>query len=269
MGIEVLVAAMNKKDTSLYQIMNIDVDMIIANQSDYNAYEEVNINGKSIKMITTNDRGVGKNRNKAIHFSSKDILVFSDEDLVYHDNVFSQIEKAYKELSDADAILFQVNTNRKDLSAQVQKCRRVNRFNYARYGAVRLSVKRNTILRFNCKFNELFGGGCIYSAGEDNNFIHDLIKNKAIIYTYPLLIASESDRQSTWFTGYNEKYFYDSGALMSAIYGKWKYIMSFVFLLKRNHNKDLSFKQKLKFYFIGAKNYKNLISYEEWVCSKK
>ena len=37
------------------------------------------------------------------------------------------------------------------------------------------------------------------------------------LYTYPAVIASVKQEESTWFHGYDEKYLYDKGALFTSI----------------------------------------------------
>lgn len=262
MELELLIVAMNQHDLSLCDDMNVKTNCIIASQC--HEYKYISDKDKKAILICSDDIGVGKNRNKALYFSSKDILLFGDEDLVYIDDLENKVLEAYKALPNADAIIFQIESPGKDITAKIKEIRRVRWFNYAKYGAARLSIKKSSIQKYNIKFNELFGGGCKYGSGEDNIFIHDLLKKGAKIYTYPLLIAYEKENKSSWFKGYDEKYFYDNGALMASLYNKRKYIMSIIFLIKRNHSKNLSFFRKLFLYFNGAKNYDELLDYNEW-----
>ena len=56
----------------------------------------------------------------------------------------------------------------------------------------------------------------IYSSGEDTLFLKDCICNGLKVYSTNTVLGRCSKRDtSTWFTGCNEKYFYDSGALMN------------------------------------------------------
>ena len=85
MNLETLVATMHQTDFSLVDKMNIQSDVVFANQCDRNGIEVVNKDGITAKMISTDTRGVGLNRNIALLMSSADILLFSDDDFTYND----------------------------------------------------------------------------------------------------------------------------------------------------------------------------------------
>ncbi|MDP4117859.1 MAG: hypothetical protein Q8873_01560 [Bacillota bacterium] len=63
----------------------------------------------------------------------------------------------------------------------------------------------------------MFGGGAIYSSGEDTLFICDLLKKRLKVYVYSATIVAVQQGQSTWFSGYSNKYLFDEGALYRAI----------------------------------------------------
>ena len=46
-----------------------------------------------------------------------------------------------------------------------------------------------------------------------------------------MAIGHERERESTWFTGYNEKFFYDRGVLYRYLYGALARAMALRFLL--------------------------------------
>ena len=56
------------------------------------------------------------------------------------------------------------------------------------------------------------------SCGEDTLFLKELIEKGLKLYKSPIRIASVDMSDSTWFKGYNEKYFKDKGALIEAAY---------------------------------------------------
>ncbi len=53
----------------------------------------------------------------------------------------------------------------------------------------------------------------MYSWGEDTLFLKELIEKGLKLYKSPIRIASVDMSDSTWFKGYNEKYFKDKGHL--------------------------------------------------------
>lgn len=53
----------------------------------------------------------------------------------------------------------------------------------------------------------MFGSGSEYSCGEDTIFMKELMDKGFRIYKSPLKIAKIDMSGSTWFSGYNEKFF--------------------------------------------------------------
>ena len=64
--VQVLVAAMNQHDYSLLDKMNIQSDVIVANQSDFNRVDVFDYKGNQAIYLNFEERGVGLNRNNAL-----------------------------------------------------------------------------------------------------------------------------------------------------------------------------------------------------------
>jgi len=78
----------------------------------------------------------------------------------------------------------------------------------------------------------LFGGGAKYSNGEDSLFLKEFMDKGYRVYTAPVTIGREQRKgESSWFAGYNEKFFYDRGVLYRALYGVLAKPMAIRFLL--------------------------------------
>ena len=105
--VQVLVACMHQKDDSLYKEMNLQTDVILANQCDefsYSTYKQDD--GNMVELISTADRGVGKNRNKALMNACGEYLLCSDQDMIYVDGYDKIIENAFESCPKADIIVF-------------------------------------------------------------------------------------------------------------------------------------------------------------------
>lgn len=266
--IEVLVATMNQKDFSLFHEMKIQTDCIIANQTSNKSIETKMIDDHKLTKFNYNDSGIAQNRNKALLLSEGEILLMSDDDLVYYEDYADSIKKAYNEYPFADAIIFDINLKYGQPIKLNNDVIKVNKLNYARYGAAALSVKKESLKKSNIKFHECFGCS-VYGSGEDTIFIHDLLKEKLNIIKYPCVIADEISKESTWFSGYNDKYFFDKGALMSAIYPKSKYFMALVFSIKHGWSRSTNKLKVIKLYLAGARCYDDMINYDTYVKGKK
>ena len=97
----------------------------------------------------------------------------------------------------------------------------------------------------NLTFSLLFGGGAKYSNGEDSLFLRDCLKAGLKLYATDVVIGKEEAGESTWFFGYNQKFFYDRGVLYHYLYGKMAKIWGLRFLLKNKSVmcKEIPFKQ--------------------------
>lgn len=235
MIVQVLVATMNqsKGDYSLLDRMNIQTDAIICNQCSRNEFEAFTWHGHNIRWLSFTEKGVGLNRNNALMRATGDVILFADDDMVYVDGYESIITEAFENNPNADAFIFNIETIGNSMGRkQNSKVRRLHFYNSLNYGTARISALSDSIRRENISFHMCFGGGTMYSCGEDTLFIVDMLKKGLKIYSCPIKLAEVDQRQSTWFTGYNEKYLFDKGALFAAISKKWNSLLCFQDLLR-------------------------------------
>ncbi len=264
--VEVLCATMHQTDFSKIEQMNIQSDVVYANQSDKTAYDETSFGEYTAKMVTTDTRGVGINRNLSLLYSSGEYVLISDDDMKYVDGYPELVEKAFAENPNADGIVFNIVTIGEDLGRrQNVKSKRVRWYNALNYGAARLAVKQTALKREGIMFNTNFGGGTKYSAGEDTLFVCDMLKKGLKLYTYPVAIAAVDQTTSTWFKGYNEKYYYDKGALFSAISKRWAkpLCLQEVIRHRQYEQNGMTLLQTYKIMTQGIKGYKSLEPYSE------
>lgn len=267
MTLEVLVATISQDDFSLVKSMNISSNVIFANQNNMNKYEEYEFKGYKAKLISTSTKGVGKNRNIAILYSSADILLFADDDVCYNDGYKEAVIKAFEKWPKADAIAFglDLTKNNKIVSKRRNKNGRVYLWNSLRFGTCVLAIRRTSLQKYNIKFSELYGGGSIYSSGEDSLFIVDLLRKGGKLYASEYVLGTCSTDESTWFTGYHEKFFYDKGAWIACAFPKCKNFLKYYFLLRFSKLTTISWKRRLKLLNQGMYGFNRSISYSEWM----
>lgn len=262
--IEVLVATMHQTNLSKFKEMNIQSDVFFANQTDRNEYAEKYIDNKRVRMISTNERGVGKNRNLALLFSKGEICLLGDEDIVYVDDYEQIVQAAFESLPTADIIVFNIETlGKKVKRRQNTKIKRVREHNFLNYGAVRIVFRRESVVRNNIWFSLRFGGGAIYGAGEDSLFLRDSLRKGLRVYTYPVKIAYVKQETSSWFNGYNKKYLFDKGAFLAAAFPLLKYLIAIYYSNRYRYETEYSFKEILKYLIEGMRAFKKGIGYEE------
>ncbi len=255
MTLQLLVAAMGKDALELAKEMNIGSDAIIVSQGEEYSYQEVDYKGKTIKYFSMAERGVGLSRNHALLRADHDISVFADEDIVYTDDYAEQICKAFEDHPEADMLMFNVEASQGRETYHIEKFGRVRSYNCARYSTYSVAVKTEKIHKRNITFSLLFGGGAKYSNGEDSLFISECIRKGMKVYKVPVLIGREQEGESTWFSGYNRKFFFDRGVLYHYLYGGLKTLMSLRFLLahKAKMCNEIPWKEAFKIMREGIK----------------
>ena len=246
---QVIVATTRQKDLELYSKMHVQSNMVIANQYDKAEIKRDNFDGNRVVMITTDTVGVGKNRNIAMLYATDDIILFADDDVIYRDGYSDTVHNAFLELPDADVIIFRMDfmKNEKIYDIDRHVTRRVHMWNGLSFGTYQIAVRRRALLRENIHFTHLFGGGCLYSAGEDSLFLIDCFRRKMRVYTYGKIIGTNVRESSSWFCGFNEKFFYDRGALIMCAFPKVRYLIMFYYVYIYRKKSQLSIKDKIKY----------------------
>lgn len=263
MKLEVLVATMGQSDCSLAEKMNIGSHAVIANQCGRWGYEE-NASG-TVRMLSTDTVGVGVNRNLALQLSKADILLFADDDVSYYDGALSGVINAFQELPDADVIFFGIDMTRNGevFDKRRNQKKRLHIWNSLRYGAARMAVRREAVLKNRLAFSTLFGGGCRYCSGEDTIFIADSIRAGLHVYSHDLVLGTCAKDSSTWFAGFDEKFFFDKGAMLACAFPKTKHLIKWYFMRRFLKKQGVSAKMVIKNINKGIRAFPKLQSYEE------
>lgn len=263
--LQLLVAIMNLTDIiGLCDKMHIASDALIINQSDCVKYECLFYHGYKIECYTFAERGLSRSRNNALLRCTGEILCIADDDMVYTDTYREDIINEFQKHPEADALVFNVTALNDERSGKpIEKYARVGKRESREYGSVHIAIRKRALIGKNVYFNTLFGSGATYSCGEDTLFLKELIEKDLKLYKTPIRIASVDMSDSTWFKGYNEKYFKDKGALIEAAYPRCSYLLA-ILQSVRNSKKSLgSYKKAAKlfsYYTSGIADYRKVIS---------
>lgn len=221
MNIDVLITTMNNSNIKkLLNDMNIQSNAIVGNQTHYNDIYSFDWNNNKIKVYNFNEKGVGLNRNNLLMRSTADICILGDDDMSFKNNYPDEVISLFKKYEDVDIIIFNIDETVKTRYI-TKKVMKINFFNCFRFGAARIAFRRKSVAFNNIYFNQLFGGGCPFSHGEDTIFLVDCLKANLNIIAVPISIAKLNQSKSTWFNGYTNKYFQDQGILFYAISRKF------------------------------------------------
>lgn len=233
MTFQILVSCVEKDAHELAAKMNIASDAVIVSQLEESDSEETfDLGGKTVCAIKSTSRGVGLNRNICIEKSTADIILFADEDIVYDEGYESKVLKEFEEHPEADMILFNVKVCEERRTYWNEGYKKVTLFNSGRYPAYAIAARASKLKAAGVKYSLYFGGGAKYSNGEDSLFIKDSLKAGLKLLATPVVLGEEIPRPSTWFNGYNDKFFYDRGVLYRCLYGKMAKIFGLRWLLK-------------------------------------
>lgn len=265
MNLQLLVATMHQNNFSIIENLNLQSDAVIVNQCDKEGTKKLTYNGYKVLWIDSKERGLSRSRNLALENATADFCVICDEDEVLSKNYPKMILDAFKSIPLADLVVFNINRigwNEKEKVFETPQ--KIGRFKT--YGSVHITFRLEAIKKNNIHFNTEFGAGSgVYACAEDAIFCMDCHKNKLKMYTYPGVLCDVDCGTSTWFKGYNEKYFYDVGAYLSAVLPRTKHILKWYYPYRVRKICDLSAIEIIKWIDNGIKGYVQHKSYEVFI----
>ncbi len=267
--VEVLMSAMHQNDFEIAYRSNVQSDLLIINQCDKNDYQEITVNGYVWRMISSTDRGLSKSRNMALENAKGDLCLFADDDEILEDNYVDTILKAYNELKSPAAIVFNIHRINNKMKKNYYKITKIKKApTYRAYGSPMLSINLALIKDKSIVFNEKFGSGTEWGGGEDSLFEYDIIRKGLKMYEYPAYIATiDYGNGSGWFSGYNEKCFYNLGAFVSYRYKNifLRTARKLFTCYRLRREKNLSVKEKMRWMYLGGKGIKNNVTYKQFL----
>ena len=255
MSMTLLVSALNVNPEELIEKMAVKGNAVIVNQCDSDSKREIVKDEGKIVIIESPTRGVGVNRNLCIDNSFGDIVLFSDDDIVYDEDYVKKVEEEFEKHPEAEMIMFNVSVCDERRTYVNEGFKKLSHFNIGRFPANSIAVRRNVLLDKKIRFSELFGGGAKYSNGEDSLFLREAYKSGISMYATETHIGSEIPRSSTWFEGYTEKFFFDRGVLFAFLYGKnaWLWRTRFILTKKEMFQGEIDRKKANKLMKAGIK----------------
>ncbi len=257
MKIEVIVSVMHQRSIDFYKKLNLETDCLIINQTDHHGYEEVYDDGKRIRMISTDTRGSGSSRNLGLINSQADIIIMADDDEVFEKGYKHMVEEEFKTHPGVDFFVFDTLVIRDGKGkSSVKKEEDLSLYNSLKYGTVHFVFKREAIAKKNIFFSTYFGAGSPHGGGEDSLFIADAHRKGLRVRTSCKLLAKIYNDESTWFEGFNQKFFYNKGKLSRALFPRsYKlYIEQYLFRHKE-YFEQISRKEARSLMLKGAREF--------------
>ncbi len=218
--LEMLISALEKEPEELIRKMGLEAPAILIDQCDQNAYREFSEGGQLIRCYLLAERGVGLSRNTALMRARGEIVLFSDEDIQYDKGYAEALLGEFAAHPEADILLFNVRVGEVRRTYENKDFARVRWHNCGRYPAYAIAARTKKLRSANVCFSLLFGGGAEYSNGEDSLFLMECLRAGLRLYRTPVCIGQEEERPSTWFNGFDRKFFFDRGVLYHYLYGR-------------------------------------------------
>ncbi len=263
MKLQVLVTTMHATDFSQVEKMNLrDVDVVIANQTNRCAYEEKDFPERNVHavMVSTNTTGASLNRNIALAYASAKVVLFADDDMEFVDGFAQEVADEFQKCPDADAIKFYCESTNKDrpLSYKCpEQLKKTKMRGIMSAGVPALAVKKDFLDKYNINFPNGIGPGREYAFGEDSVFYYEMFKQKPTVYRSTRFIAYIKQEDSSWFTGYDEHYFFTVGYNYGHIYGKAARLVALRRAYKATHGEEskYTFKKTYQLILKGIREY--------------
>ena len=117
---------------------------------------EYEYKGNKIRAYSFAEKGVGLSRNNALLRAKADIVLFSDEDIVYYDGYTKKVLKAFEEHPEADMLLFNMDVEADRATYHIEKEHRVRFYNSGRYPTYSFAIRREKLHKANITFSLLF-----------------------------------------------------------------------------------------------------------------
>lgn len=244
-------------DYRFLDAMNLEGEVVVINQCDEICVEYQAGATYTAMIISSKNRGISNSRNEAIIYSDADIFLTGDDDIVYQKGYTQMVLDCFELNPDADIIAFNIvrlNVPQGMLVRKPhEKWRKAPKNKY--YASVSLAYRRTAFEKANLHFHPLFGTGSVYLSGEESLVLRTARKQGLKVYECPKILAEVDCSESTWFEGYNARYFHDKGAWVRCAYPYTYWFMKYYFLLQKRKS-ALSFWQILHEMNAGIKSLK-------------
>lgn len=256
--ISVIIPTMGTRKTELTRLLQSldkqtmkDFEVIIVSQKNYEIVDEI-IQPYSYKInhIKIQKTGLSHARNVGIAHVKGSIVTFSDDDCWYKEDCFENV-KQYFATHNVDIACFQIydpirNEYYKNYPTEANA--KLNEREIFKKSSIEIFVNLESINRDLVRFDEQFGLGGIYPSGEENIFLHTLVKAGYTISYEPKIVVYHEKPEIE--TRLNLQAFKSKGPLFKRLYNTpvGLVLLTLLFLKKFKH-----LEQPFKYYMSAVK----------------
>lgn len=258
MKIEVLISTMYQTDYNRFlQKIRIQSDAVVINQCNTENRKNFKYKGFNILWIDTLERGLSNSRNMAIENSTADICILVDDDEELRFGYAQIIEESFEENKDYQILRFKVEGIEKPFKKYPEQSFKIGFLKSLQISSVEIAFRRDVVLKNNIEFDPFIGAGTKFPMGEENAFLFHCLQKKLRIRYVPKTIADLHIGVSTWFTGYDKRYFIGRGAAFTSMSEWWAPILILQFAVRKRklYKEELSLYETIRYMFQGRKEY--------------
>ena len=168
----VLLSAMHLEDKSILDRLNITGNAIVINQCDKASDETIKEASRTVRFVSSKERGLSKSRNLAMSLAEDGICLYCDNDVKYRKDYESRIMSAYERHPDADIIVFFIRRPEREKPV-IEGDAPLGYLKSMKIFSPEISFKKESLSRVGLKMDEDFGAGARFGMGEENIFLFD------------------------------------------------------------------------------------------------
>ena len=208
------------------------------------------LNRHDIDIISCKEHGLSLSRNTCIKHSTADICLISDDDIEYTKNFDKKIRDAFSLFCNADIITFMTlnkNTGNPIKKYPLQSFQITTKKGMRLCSPISIGIafRRKSIQENHLFFNELFGLGALFPAGEEQVFINEALEKKMGVFFFPEFIASHPE-ETTGTRRYESKDIIKAiGAFYCNVYSR---PLSWLLCLRNATTYHENYKQNFSFF---------------------
>ncbi|RZS98476.1 glycosyltransferase family 2 protein [Cecembia calidifontis] len=175
-----------------------DVKYIVAHQIGNTSKKDYKLdflNRSDVEYYQLQNKGVSKSRNFAIKkVPLGNIIWILDDDVKILSDAFDNIFQAYSHNKDADFISFKIKTLLgeppfKNYLKSKKKIKSIDDYEGPKPSIIEMTFRSSSINKNRAYFDERFGAGSFLIGGEENLFIHGMIKKGFCLYFSPIYLV--------------------------------------------------------------------------------
>ncbi len=258
--LQVLLSAMFLEGYEYINSLQISGDCLVVNQCERESSDVIIEKTRTVKYIETTERGLSKSRNMAIRNADADVCILCDNDVEYVESYEALICNAFEAHPTADIIVFYIQRKEKPVPNYPTE-RRMNYLSVLKIFSPEVAFRREAVLKHGISFHERFGAGAHYYMGEENLFLYDCLRAGLEILYMPVKIAALRETESTWFQGYEERFFISRGANYCAMTRGFSVLLILQFAVRKRklYQGSQTMLQAIRLMLRGRREYLNEI----------